>query len=270
MISDLSAYSRTAVPRVRCEAQLPVVEKLRLEAARRLAQDDELDAIERELRRDLHGHLSWDTTRRYLQQSLPAPAVGWSLVAGRPCSTTAPADDALPRAGAGRQDADMVGTSGSSAAWVPGCRDLPGPSLGSEPRDIVSSQVAQAVPTMASCEVPVPAAAKQSVAGGEVQRQGWYVQSQDDWQLGRERCTLTIFHNDTEGLLRFELLKFSTASTLYVTCTRDQFIAICDEQRAHLLGSYRVSAAVHQLFREALASGVPPGHHESEGQILGH
>lgn len=85
----------------------------------------------------------------------------------------------------------------------------------------------------------------------------WRVESQEAWQLGQERCTLTSLSNEKEGLLRFELLKFSSGDTLFVTCTREQFLRVCKEQVGQL-GATRVSAAVHQLFREALESGVTP------------
>jgi len=46
---------------------LALTEQMRIEAVKRLSQDEELDCIEQELRRDLHGRgatLSWDTMRR--------------------------------------------------------------------------------------------------------------------------------------------------------------------------------------------------------------
>lgn len=58
---------------------LRVAEQLRIEAVRRLVQDQELEDIERELRRDLKnmGHsLQWDHTRRELQKTLPEAPVG--------------------------------------------------------------------------------------------------------------------------------------------------------------------------------------------------
>mmetsp|Transcript_3887 Transcript_3887/g.7806 ORF Transcript_3887/g.7806 Transcript_3887/m.7806 type:complete len:212 (-) Transcript_3887:8-643(-) len=58
----------TATPRY--ATTLPVVERLRIEASRRFASDPELDAIEHELRMDLHGNLSWDSSRERVQQLL--------------------------------------------------------------------------------------------------------------------------------------------------------------------------------------------------------
>merc|ERR1719210_3118435 len=64
----ISSPMNTASPRT--TSTLPVVEQLRIEASRRFANDPELDAIEHELRMDLHGKLSWDSSRDRVQKLL--------------------------------------------------------------------------------------------------------------------------------------------------------------------------------------------------------
>lgn len=84
-LDDSAAANKTQLPHrpyhplvptsmvARGDGELPITERLRIEAARRLAHDEELEEIEQELRRDLHArgaHLQWDAVR----QGGPRPA----------------------------------------------------------------------------------------------------------------------------------------------------------------------------------------------------
>merc|ERR1719487_2568991 len=84
----------------------------------------------------------------------------------------------------------------------------------------------------------------------------WHIQSQQPWQLEEEHCTLTILENSSESLVQFELLKHSTHTTMYVTCSNTQFDGLCAEQKG-LSGTAQINAAISQLFHEA--------HEEIEG-----
>jgi hypothetical protein len=88
----------------------------------------------------------------------------------------------------------------------------------------------------------------------------WQIQSQQPWQLGKEHCTLTIVENAKESLIQFELLKHSTHSNIYVTCSNAQFDDLCAEQTG-LSGTAQINAAIAQLFSEA--------HDEIENDFLG-
>eukprot|EP00411_Alexandrium_monilatum_P041661 CAMPEP_0175393940 /NCGR_PEP_ID=MMETSP0095-20121207/33186_1 /TAXON_ID=311494 /ORGANISM="Alexandrium monilatum, Strain CCMP3105" /LENGTH=247 /DNA_ID=CAMNT_0016692543 /DNA_START=1 /DNA_END=743 /DNA_ORIENTATION=- len=218
----------------RALGQLPLVEKMRIEAARRLAHDEELDAIERELRSDLQGRGG-----ALLGHGAAVPG---TAAAHAPCGAVA---------GAGRHSRGAA----AAAAAAPGSagRELlpPGDAPPPRPRDSVRREASSHwQPSLLVQTLPL-------APGCTSRRGGWRVDSQEAWQLGKERCTLTTLLNDDCEMLRFELLKFSTADTVFVTCTREQFVQICGEQ-VGLTGADRVNAAVHQLFREALDSGVKP------------
>jgi len=91
------------------------------------------------------------------------------------------------------------------------------------------------------------AAAATATVEGEAK---WHIKSQQPWQIGRDHFTLTILENSGEALLQFELLKHITNTTMYVTCTNEQFEQLIREQTG-LFGTAQVNAAISQLFTEA-------------------
>jgi len=85
----------------------------------------------------------------------------------------------------------------------------------------------------------------------------WHVESQLPFQLGADRCMLTIFQNSVDRLLRFEALKLDNAETLYVTCTDAYFDQLCAEQ-VGLVGPAKINSATQELFRQAMAEYETP------------
>lgn len=211
-----------------------VVEKLRSDAVRRFANDEELETVEQELRRDLHqqgSQLSWDSTRRELQQRIDLPTVAktrpiQAAPAQRTQSPTSPLTPHAPHAPL-PSSARPRPQAGSRS----GEEDDDG--FGEDQHDVASAS-----------------AAARAGAGGAHCEASWRVRSQQPWRLGKEHCSLTISENSAEGLVQFELLKYSDKTTMYVTCTNAQFDGLCHEQTG-LSGTAQVNAAISQLFQEA-------------------
>mmetsp|Transcript_828 Transcript_828/g.2284 ORF Transcript_828/g.2284 Transcript_828/m.2284 type:complete len:332 (+) Transcript_828:45-1040(+) len=95
------------------------------------------------------------------------------------------------------------------------------------------------------------AAIRRTLSEAPVDANAWYRESQQSWEFGGELCTLTCLASGDGERLRFEVLK-PNCDTVTVTCTRQQFHELCEEQQAQSSESSRANAAMRQLFREGL------------------
>jgi len=96
----------------------------------------------------------------------------------------------------------------------------------------------------------------------EVEPDEWYVESEHSWEFGGEHCTLITSTRGDEEVMRFQVFKMNR-DTITITCTREQFQELCDEQKAESEPA-RANAAIRQLFKEGLEEfpenvpGPPP------------
>lgn len=207
---------------------------MRIAASRRFAFDEELESIEKELRRDLFwrgARLSSDSKRlqSHHRHQLPHGNLGQQLVSPA-ADTGAPLEKLVP------------------------------PSTGDVPRTPIAGMA------IATADAALFAALKSStdedpdvfgpeVAGGDIlpADQTWNILSEEPWVLGGEPCTLIVMENDAQALIRFNVTKHATGETLQAICTQSEFQQLCEEQTG-LSGSAQVKAAISQLFHGSQTS----------------
>lgn len=194
------------------EAEVRATEKLRGDVCRRILVDEELESLEKELRRDLFqrgSHLFSDSTAACTSLKNDA-----SSIVVDPCHKLMPTQAPLAVA----ENIDESGVVRACEAEDSAARDMPATVL-------MSSGAETELGTR------------------------WRIQSQQPWRLGKEHCTLTTFEDSADGMIQFQLLKHSTGETTHLTCKNSQFDDMCKAQTG-ISGTAQVSAAISQLFRE--------------------
>lgn len=229
------------------------IEQLRIDACRNAAYDHELEAIERELRRDLHFRgtsLSCVATLRGTGSELLPPSL--SEPSARAFLLGANKSEVADRA----KDSDDVG--GKDEALIPSQSDVSVHASGKDD-DVETARWAAAdksevdygakddeavMPSLLQTSPPVLDDAV------DEESEQWYVKSRQAWMLGREHCKLTTLENYADGLIQFEVRKLNDGETITVTGTKDEFEELCSRQSG-LSGAAQSHAAISHLFRDA-------------------
>eukprot|EP00927_Polykrikos_kofoidii_P065948 TRINITY_DN61639_c0_g1_i1.p1 TRINITY_DN61639_c0_g1~~TRINITY_DN61639_c0_g1_i1.p1 ORF type:complete len:244 (-),score=45.80 TRINITY_DN61639_c0_g1_i1:35-766(-) len=195
------------------------VQQLRIDAAQRLSDDPELDAIEQELRQDLRGRggpLSWDTQRQQ-------PSLSDALTLFPHHENPEGRSILFPHT------ADRRGI-------VEATFDSPGLAYRTP-----AIEAAADIQAAAAIVAERPRAALEPLRD----EQKWRVLSHEETQIGFDQCALSVYHNEVDCLLGFEVLKLKAGKMIEVSCSVSEFDEIRNAQ-----ADRSVNAAIRRLFRD--------------------